>query len=342
MTRVADLPEEKLAAFRDGLETTRQDFETALSAIKVVLVDQGSNPGHPVARLFQEISVILLARFLFGCLTARSLPIIIALSRGEVPVDSDLLEMPVVRMEPNYNVKGVYLHTRRVGERFGGKGLYIGVGGSSAPGTYEGFSNLIGILRRIAQHNSSSYRAKANKDACIRNNYGVYHYRKAYEEVDTSLDHEYIMLAYLDDDEMRRFLGQPLEDPVDASSWYFAKQRHSLLELLEAALIAILGTCGSKGEADSHVSLLAAMHVLGLTPPTSRFEGLNRTPGLEKCIGPYAQISSQSLSLDKSIVARLAAGHAFGRRMGKSRGESATLHEYMEWKEGRQIVLQVR
>lgn len=268
----------------DGQTQTRLQarFLKILGAIAEAIDRENSRHGilaflqflYPLASIFAAGMVV------------SSLPIVRDLLNGHYPSPISIATAPRIVPEPAFNVRGIYLH---LGRRDGTcePSIYLGLGGATTPTTYGGYRNLIGVLRRVGQHNSPAYRRAENGSAKVRNGKGVAHYVGLYGEDDTAEDHHYVLLGYIHDYETRGFLAETNITAQAKADWSRRCDRY-VLELYEAVLLCAFGLCDPAATSQHHTDLLHIICSTVRDTPQPTFRCLNQTLGLETVLGKYA------------------------------------------------------
>lgn len=232
-----------------------------------------STHGDPYTIFFSQYTVNEIAVILLDYITRDSLALIVSLIKGEIPTSATIEAMPQIHPTSDFNLPGVYLHFgTSVAPIF--TLLYMGSTTSLAPVSYDGNSNLVGLLRRVfSEHCNPKHRRERTPP-----NAGPCHYTQMFNHDDTQDQHRFGMLAFAYPDQLNDLFARLDRDTSSASTTPMHKLRAAPIRILESLLIILCGFSNANSELkDIMHSKKLALHKL-----SKPMRSLNLTPRLEE------------------------------------------------------------
>jgi hypothetical protein len=149
----------------DSAPTKREaSLTSVMKAFEVML---RANKAIEYITVFDKLSPSQLAYVFMNSISTTYVRLVKTLWEGEVPTRKEQKGLIGLKNCQDHNVPGIYLHLGRAGKLFK-SGVSRGSRAGETADTFEGTAGLVGVLKRIAQHNSSKYRAAEDKKEGIR------------------------------------------------------------------------------------------------------------------------------------------------------------------------------
>lgn len=246
---------------------------------------------------FPSLNAALLSSVIARSVPLASLPILIAYHKGAYPSESSIAALPSMQPATRYQTLGMYLHLGRMtpeGKTVLDKGSYLGSAAGESGESYGGFSNQIGLNRRIAtQHSSPTYRRKELSTRKVK------HYSDLYLDNDTWTEHTWAILSYFTIEGANTALAilgiQASSRTVDI--------RRLLVQITESTLLLFTGLYTN----GKPLCRIVAGNG-GVIPTLASGKFINRAPGLENLGGSEGAKSRGrlgGLSAKKTYAQRL-------------------------------------
>jgi len=305
-------------------KNTESTIHTILRWTYLVVAEYAASLSNaPFDEFIQRHGVDKLADSFVSTIVNSSIPVLKALAQGTTPSEEDMESAVPVRTSSAFNVCRIYLHCGRNGEPYFARGGYMGSGRAFTPKSKGGYSNLVGILRRVvAEHGSAHFRQGENR-AEEGDKHSVHHYRM-YDANDTATEHLYLLLAYRTPQKTWNFLGHQ----AGAGGEWSSTARSDLAALIgleECCLILATGFYRSCKE------LMRIAGEKGLIVPKQNFKLRNRSPGLD-FMGGGGGVKGP-MNEERKAERRL----HYGQKMGLAEGEEGSHSAYVERTYGKDV-----